>query len=324
MRSFVGWLPVVKRESFIVLLLLLPCARPAPAFADPAIVRESRGLGIIDSETREILVPPKYEELAPLDKNRYMAVLHDRCGIIDSRGNILIEFQYYRLWTAGPDHFMASVKFENKYRKGYKYGLLDKEGNILIPLVYDQFEPFQGSGMFKVGDLAEFKAGLPVYRYGVINLKNDVLVPIQYDVVGPPVREPGKSVASITATRGRTTEILEVEIDTGKPGKEEAVAAGGKKAGGRIEKFKTDGKFGFRSPGGGVLCEAKFEDAWDFKEGLARVKYFGKWGFVDETGKMPIDPEYDYAWDFSDGKAKVRLPDGSTRFVGRDGRLLEE
>jgi hypothetical protein len=88
-------------------------------------------------------------------------------------------------------------------------------------------------------------------------------------------------------------------------------------------RFLEGGKFGFRSPDGRVVAEPRFEDAWEFKEGLARVKLGGRWGFLDGEGRVVVEPQFDYAWDFSGGKAKVRLPGGTVRYVDREGKPVE-
>jgi hypothetical protein len=53
----------------------------------------------------------------------------------------------------------------------------------------------------------------------------------------------------------------------------------------------------------------KAEYCFGFKEGLARVKIKGKWGFIDKTGKLVINPIYEDAQDFRDGLAAVAKKD---------------
>ena len=35
----------------------------------------------------------------------------------------------------------------------------------------------------------------------------------------------------------------------------------------------------------------------------------GKWGYIDRSGRTVIEPRFDYAWDFSDGLARVATDD---------------
>lgn len=48
-----------------------------------------------------------------------------------------------------------------------------------------------------------------------------------------------------------------------------------------------------------------FQDAGQFREGLAAVSIDGKYGYIDRTGRMVIEPRYDLAGRFSDGLAEV-------------------
>jgi hypothetical protein len=307
----------------ILAALLLAVSREA--LGEPEIVKQRLGYGLSDPATGEVLILPKYDELTPLDDGRYRAKLHGRSGILDGHGNILIDFLYHGIEKALPGHLRASVKFENKFRRGYKFGLLDDDGNVVVPLVWDRFEIFPDTGLVKVGAFAEFREAIPVYRWGVIDLKNDTVVPVLYDSVEAPTSEPGKARASIAAKRGQLTEFFEVDAAAPPPKKK---ASGDKPENPgiegleRIDRFKEGGRFGFRTLSGNVVAEPRFEDAGDFKEGFARVKAFGKWGFIDRNGRMAIDPFYDYAWDFLDGRAKVRLPDGSVKVIDRNGDLL--
>jgi len=53
----------------------------------------------------------------------------------------------------------------------------------------------------------------------------------------------------------------------------------------------------------------QFDDAWDFREGLAAVMIDDKWGFIDGTGQMVVPLQYDEVNDFHDGMAVVIVGD---------------
>ncbi len=58
-------------------------------------------------------------------------------------------------------------------------------------------------------------------------------------------------------------------------------------------------------------------------EGLTAVRlrdnFTEKWGFIDEEGKEVIGLKYDYAYDFREGLAKVKL-NGKWGYIDKDGR----
>lgn len=73
----------------------------------------------------------------------------------------------------------------------------------------------------------------------------------------------------------------------------------------------TQGKrFGFIDKDGKVVVETTYDGAYNFSEGLGRVKQDGKWGFVDAMGKMVISPQLDYCSDFHEGLCAVGFKDG--------------
>ena len=74
-------------------------------------------------------------------------------------------------------------------------------------------------------------------------------------------------------------------------------------------------KFGYVDKTGRFVIEARFDEAEDFKEGLAAVKVpvkvddalESKFGFIDKTGKMVIAPQFSEANSFSEGLAAVTI-----------------
>jgi nickel-dependent lactate racemase len=54
------------------------------------------------------------------------------------------------------------------------------------------------------------------------------------------------------------------------------------------------------------------------------VKLNGKYGFIDKTGKEIVPPKYDDAWDFQEGLARVKLNEKDFYIkVFPDGKVVE-
>ena len=64
----------------------------------------------------------------------------------------------------------------------------------------------------------------------------------------------------------------------------------------RVERL--NGKYGFIDKTDKVVIPIKYDYAWSFSKGLAKVELNGKYGFIDKSGKVVIPIKYDYAWDF--------------------------
>lgn len=64
-----------------------------------------------------------------------------------------------------------------------------------------------------------------------------------------------------------------------------------------------------RKDGKKAIKNLKYEQQYNpyFSEGLARVKLKGKWGYVDQNGEFVIQPKFDDAYNFSEGLARVNI-----------------
>ena len=63
----------------------------------------------------------------------------------------------------------------------------------------------------------------------------------------------------------------------------------------------------------------QYDEARNFKEGLAAVKIGDKWGYIDTAGQTVIGFLYDEAKDFSEGAAAVQR-NGKWGFIARNGQ----
>lgn len=74
---------------------------------------------------------------------------------------------------------------------------------------------------------------------------------------------------------------------------------------------------------GEYLVKPKYEEAYDFSEGLACVSLGYSYGYIDKSGEFVIDPVYSEANPFSDGLACVKL--GSLYgYIDKSGEFVIE
>jgi hypothetical protein len=81
------------------------------------------------------------------------------------------------------------------------------------------------------------------------------------------------------------------------------------------------GKFGFVDRTGLEAIPLSYDDAHEFSENLAAVKFNGRWGFIDESGAAAIPFSYEDAGSFRSGLAPVRI-NGLIGFINRSGALI--
>src|SRR3972149_4687770 len=80
-------------------------------------------------------------------------------------------------------------------------------------------------------------------------------------------------------------------------------------------------KWGYMDKNGELVIPARYDDAGDFNQGIARVMVDDKFGFIDRQGKWVIELKYDNATDFYEGFAAVLVGRG-WGYINRSGKLV--
>ena len=81
------------------------------------------------------------------------------------------------------------------------------------------------------------------------------------------------------------------------------------------------GKWGYIDKLNNMVITPQYEEALQFKEGLAPVKFEGKWIYIDKTGKKAISAQFEYAGIFNEGLATVKL-DEKWGFIDKTGNIV--
>ncbi len=80
-------------------------------------------------------------------------------------------------------------------------------------------------------------------------------------------------------------------------------------------------KYGYEKAGV-LVVKAKYDNASDFSEGLARVGKENKYGFVAEDGKEIVPAQFVAASNFSYGFAAVKAGEGNCYFIDKTGKKM--
>ena len=202
------------------------------------------------------------------------------------------------------------IEYDRAYRfshglaiveKGGKYGFVDKTGTVKVPIEYDRAYRFF-YGLAKV-----MKGG----KWGFVDKAGAVIVPIEYDDVYDfseglaKVRKGGKwgYVDNDGAERvPREYDYID-EFSEG------------------LARVKKGRKWGFVDKNGAVIVPIEYDDVSRFTEGLAMVKKGGKFGYFDQAGAVKVPIEYDDVEWFSEGLAAVKKG-GKWGFVDKAGKVI--
>ena len=189
------------------------------------------------------------------------------------------------------------------FKKGSKFGFMNREGQTVLPAVYDEV------GFFREGlSIVAFEG-----KFGVINKLGEVLIPFTYDGIGDFVM--GRALVEKNNKTGMIhrngREILECKYeDVGMP------------AEGLIF-VSIEGKYAYYDEAGRERIAPRFDEAFDFNEGKALVEMEGKQAFIDMYGAYVVPPVYENIRWFSDSLC-VFGEDGKYGLMNRLGKPVSE
>lgn len=172
-------------------------------------VRKRTKWGYVNSKGKEI-TPFKYDRLFNFSEGLSVFMLNDKYGFLDESGKEVFTAQYAEADNFfGGFAFVAQRKdtvlkyalinkkgalltdyefdyFENNFREGFalvqkteKYGLLDKEGKYMVPVICEREDI---SDYFEFSNITAIRVKFNE-KMGVISFKGDTLVPFEYDYI---------------------------------------------------------------------------------------------------------------------------------------------
>jgi uncharacterized protein YfaP (DUF2135 family) len=258
-----------------------------------ATVETDGKYGLLDNTGRYIIEPdtygqdginfdvvrPLYEGLAGVNWNGRK----DR-GVINREGNLVAWFDPQSIDLV-QDYREGLASVRNHVNGTPKWGFIDRNGEIAIPVQYDSVSVFI-DGVSRVSNNG---------KIGLINGNGDVILPIAYDEIGEfhddiaYVRKDNK----IGFVR-RNGELLRDPIYDSVSNFSDGLAC-----------VCFRGKWGAIDSNGNTVLTPAFEGMKAYSGGVAPAKMNGKWGYVDASGYFVIPPQFEKANSFSEGFAAV-------------------
>lgn len=153
--------------------------------------------GIIDLQGNEI-VKPEYGHIWPSHNGFMVAEFDGRCGYVDSNGLSNLEYDSYTTvyltqWDCSSISFSCSSfsKKESAFTESFsckptylivskqgKYGVVDLNNNVIIPIIYDSITSVDDSDNIPGYYLVNKSS-----KYGVLNLKGEIIIPLRYNKI---------------------------------------------------------------------------------------------------------------------------------------------
>ena len=181
-----------------------------------------------------------------------------------------------------PDHIADDPYFEDYVSPEFKWGFIDKTGELTIPAKYDAV------GKFSEGLAAANLNGL----WGYIDVKNKVIIPFAYKAAYTFSDE----YAKVLNFEGK----YQFLNNKGEVLKSVNLLQAGNFSE-KMAKIEMANLWGYIDESGQIAIEPKYEKAWDFKNNYAIVTQDELYGVVNNLGEEIIKPKYNRIKDFSNG-----------------------
>lgn len=265
---------------------------------------------------------------------QYLAVVvnqDEKWGYINEKGKEVIPCEYdyaHYVWTNGVT-IIGEKTEENK--EGYKFGLIDAKGKMVIEPKYDRFG--MGNGIIAMAEQVGLNdEGESVFEWGFFNSQGEMITDFKYqDVESLFVNKNGLTVVSNTVDlNGNTINKYGVVNEKG----EEIIPLeytyiwvdenfGNK---GLIPVEKQIGNsylYGFVNYQNEREIPYRYEDVKNFSaNGLAAVSQDEKWGYINTDGDMIIPCMYDSATAFSEDGLAFVVENGECKCINENGETV--
>lgn len=126
-----------------------------------------------------------YDGIAVVGYNndlKYKTPIYDRCGAINTKGELVIDTVYQYLQSVGNDRLLYRLKGGDRH-----VGLMNTRGNIITePFIINVSESFFGDGGLM--PVIEYENGVPSVenrKYGYIDINGTLQIPYQYVYAEP-------------------------------------------------------------------------------------------------------------------------------------------
>lgn len=142
------------------------------------LLKQNDLYGVIDKKGN-IIINPEYSEIKipNPEKGLFICYQGDSTKILNERKEEILT-QYTDIEPIRLKNIASSLMYEKsvlKYAKDGKYGLIDFEGNVIAKPIYDEINSLS----YKEGELLVKQNE----KYGVINIKGNKIVEIKYDKI---------------------------------------------------------------------------------------------------------------------------------------------
>lgn len=260
-------------------------------------------------EGKEI-IPPKYDGVYDYDWRIYHVSIGQSYGVVNTDGVEIIPPAYSIVISSG-NFFIA--------RKGAKSGVLNKNGELVVPLQYDVINAFregyaqvQREGRWGFID-STGREVIPV-KYQQVSELVDGLAAVSLDKQWGAVDANGREIIPMIYDRAGSigegfvfTELNGIKTLVNKKGEQllSDFSAIGNFHEGLVAFRNANWKWGYLNAALKLVIDTVFNDARGFVDGRALFMENGNYGLINHQGKIVAQPIYYSIYEFREGRAAV-------------------
>lgn len=284
-----------------------------------------------DSRIGQVAVPQKTWHSA----SNFIAKIDQKCGLVSSRGKILVPIAYDSIYTLGGAYqhlykdiligvvnqhysliytkdFSSSAFYDHlapfsndlfHAQKNNKWGLINKAGMEVIPIQYDTFaHPIGNNFLVK-------QAG----KQALLNPTGDILIPFDYDTI--------KTISNnrFIVYKNNKSSIVDSNQNTLTTTQYDAIYP----IYYHIMEVKQGNQYGYITSHGNPITPLIYEQKGKWSQGLILNKKAGKYGYISLTGEERIPFIYSEAHPFhSSQTALVTDEKGNSFFINTTGQCV--
>lgn len=236
-------------------------------------VQKNKSYGLLDENCEEV-IEPKYDSL--LVTGEYVNVSKDDENyIFDLDGNKVEEPQFVSLYKTKTGKYYIAAN------KEYKYGIIDKNKNVVIEPTFDFMEQLADTDII----IAIKGKNLTLYSASINEIVNSEY--IDYEVINGYIKILCEDDTKYFTMEGKSVDNRTVFVNN------------------EIFAEKKGGKWGFVNINDDVVVDCIYDAVTEVNEyGFAGIKLDGKWGVINSKGQIVLEPTYE---------SNIKEPD----FIGR-------
>lgn len=277
--------------------------------------------GIIDRQGNWIVQPiydniMRYSEATIFDQKGFLKVgIGLKQGFLDRKGKLLTNsdnpFTLHNYVNDLTISLLTDTNSKRDYPK-YKFGIINRKGNWVIPAIYDNIENYDGYVDKELFDSHGFLLVKKNNKWGFVDSKNNIKIPISFD--------------NLTSFDIHNHSIAS---------KKDSVYNS------ESEQYEEFFKTGIIDRRGKWLLNPDFEEILAYRDsikiynsysdpkGYLKIKKNDKWGFLDNDFKVKVPFIFDTLYDFDDKDfacACTKIEESYTRkicgFINRKGEWV--